>query len=61
MTFHIHDDKVFIFGGVGNDGAQNDVQVLSLGYLADEVSSGVSVGSLPNDDIISPTVFSILQ
>jgi len=51
-----YDDRIYCFGGVANDGAQNDVQVLSLGYLSEETytGNGMRVGSFPNEDMMSP-------
>eukprot|EP00026_Physarum_polycephalum_P006662 Phypoly_transcript_06713.p1 GENE.Phypoly_transcript_06713~~Phypoly_transcript_06713.p1 ORF type:complete len:440 (+),score=56.17 Phypoly_transcript_06713:298-1617(+) len=52
-TAVVYEERIYIFGGVSNDGAQNDMHVLSLGYLNEEtVSSSLPrVGSFNDHEL----------
>jgi hypothetical protein len=49
----VYDERIYVFGGVSHEGAQNDLHVLSLGYLNNEPTAGSlsRVGSFSDHDL----------
>lgn len=57
----MYEERIYIFGGVSNDGAQSDLHVLSLGHLNDAAGNFPRVGSFNDHDShpSSPMVYFI--